>query len=49
VSTVITGIRNEKQARANCGVSGRKPMSDELEQTLRDHAWLRGVWYGGKE
>jgi aryl-alcohol dehydrogenase-like predicted oxidoreductase len=49
VSTVITGIRNEKQARANCGVSGQKPMSDELERALRDHAWLRGVWYAGKE
>ncbi len=49
VSTVITGIRNAQQARANCGVSGQKPMSDELERTLREHAWLRGVWYGGKE
>jgi aryl-alcohol dehydrogenase-like predicted oxidoreductase len=49
VSTVITGIRDEQQARANCEVGGQKPMSDELEFALREHAWLRGVWYAGKE
>ena len=48
VSTVIPGIRNVRQAEANCGVSGQPPLSDELEGKLRDHRWLRAFWYGGK-
>lgn len=48
VSTVIVGVRNVKQAEQNCAVSDEPPMSDALEQRLREHYWRRGVWYGGK-
>jgi aryl-alcohol dehydrogenase-like predicted oxidoreductase len=48
VSTVIPGIRNEKQAEANCSVGYQPPMSDELEQKLRACNWRRAFWYGGK-
>ncbi len=48
VSTVIPGIRNEDQARKNCGASDLPPMSDDLEARLREHAWDRGFWYSGK-
>jgi aryl-alcohol dehydrogenase-like predicted oxidoreductase len=49
VSTVIPGMRNERQAEMNCGVSGQPAMSDELKKKLRAHAWRRGVWYSGKD
>ena len=49
VSTVIPGMRNERQAELNCAVSGQPAMSDELELKLREHAWRRGVWYSGKD
>jgi aryl-alcohol dehydrogenase-like predicted oxidoreductase len=49
VSTVIPGMRNERQAELNCGVSDKSAMSDELEMKLREHAWRRGVWYPGKD
>ncbi|MFI5381040.1 MAG: aldo/keto reductase [Tepidisphaerales bacterium] len=48
VSTVIPGIRNVRQAELNMAVSDLPPMSDELEQRLRPHAWRRAFWYGGK-
>jgi aryl-alcohol dehydrogenase-like predicted oxidoreductase len=47
VSTVITGIRNVAQAEANCAVSDRPPLSEELLVRLRKHAWVRGFWYSG--
>ena len=49
VSTVIPGMRNERQADLNCGVSDQSAMSDELEMKLREHAWRRGVWCAGKD
>jgi aryl-alcohol dehydrogenase-like predicted oxidoreductase len=49
VATVIPGMRNERQADMNCGVSEQAAMADELEKKLREHAWRRGVWYAGKE
>jgi aryl-alcohol dehydrogenase-like predicted oxidoreductase len=49
VSTVIPGMRSERQAALNCGVSDRPAMTDELEMRLREHAWRRGVWYPGKD
>ncbi len=49
VSTVIPGMRSERQAELNCGVSDQPAMSDELEKKLREHAWRRGVWYSGKD
>jgi aryl-alcohol dehydrogenase-like predicted oxidoreductase len=48
VSTVIPGMRNERQAELNCAVSSQAPMSDELEIKLREHAWPRAFWYAGK-
>jgi aryl-alcohol dehydrogenase-like predicted oxidoreductase len=48
VSVVIPGIRNVHQAEMNCTVSDEQPMSDELEQKLRQHTWQRAFWYGGK-
>lgn len=48
VSTVIPGMRNERQAVMNCGVSDQKPLSDAMEIKLREHAWRRGNWYSGK-
>jgi aryl-alcohol dehydrogenase-like predicted oxidoreductase len=48
VSSVIPGIRNPAQARANTAVSGLAPLPEALRLKLREHAWLRGVWYSGK-
>jgi aryl-alcohol dehydrogenase-like predicted oxidoreductase len=48
VSTVIPGMRSAQQAELNCGVSDQPPMSDDLENRLRQHNWLRAFWYGGK-
>lgn len=48
VSTVIPGMRNVRQAEANCGVSDLPPMSDAVEQRLRPLNWLRSFWYSGK-
>jgi aryl-alcohol dehydrogenase-like predicted oxidoreductase len=48
VSTVIPGMRNAAQARANCAVSDLPDMPAVLVQRLRRHNWRRGVWYGGK-
>jgi len=48
VSTVIPGIRNERQAELNCGASDLPAMSDALEAKLGGHNWLRAFWYGGK-
>jgi aryl-alcohol dehydrogenase-like predicted oxidoreductase len=48
VSTVIPGMRNERQAELNCAVGSLPPLSDELECRLRAHAWQRGIWYKGK-
>jgi aryl-alcohol dehydrogenase-like predicted oxidoreductase len=49
VCTVIPGMRNERQAELNCGVSDQPPLSDALEIKLREHAWRRADWYKGKE
>jgi aryl-alcohol dehydrogenase-like predicted oxidoreductase len=48
VSTVIPGMRNERQAELNCAVGSQAALSDELEFKLREHAWLRSMWYAGK-
>ena len=48
VSTVIPGMRGERQARMNCAVGDQPPLSDALEAALRAHAWQRGNWYAGK-
>jgi len=48
VGTVIPGMRNPRQAEANCGVSGMPEMTTELQKVLRAHNWLRAFWYGGK-
>lgn len=48
VSTVITGIRNVKQAEQNIYVSELPDMPKELVQKLQNHTWLRSFWYNGK-
>ncbi|NUQ62625.1 MAG: aldo/keto reductase [Pirellulales bacterium] len=48
VSTVIAGIRNVAQAEANTRVSDLDPLPEPVLLKLREHAWLRGVWYSGK-
>jgi aryl-alcohol dehydrogenase-like predicted oxidoreductase len=48
VSTVIPGIRNVWQVEANVGVSDLPDLADDLIQKLRNHAWNRAFWYGGK-
>jgi aryl-alcohol dehydrogenase-like predicted oxidoreductase len=48
VTTVIAGMRNAMQARANCLVGTEPAMSDDLERDLRSHNWRRSFWYAGK-
>jgi aryl-alcohol dehydrogenase-like predicted oxidoreductase len=48
VSTLIPGIRNVQQAEADTAVSDTAPLPDDLMLKLREHAWLRAHWYGGK-
>lgn len=48
VGTVIVGMRNRSQADANVAIGGLPPLSESAVAALRRHAWLRGVWYGGK-
>ena len=48
VSTVIPGIRNNKQAIANTAVSDLNNLSEDLLNRLQKYNWLRGVWYSGK-
>ncbi len=48
VSTVIPGIRTVEHAEANTAVSDLPGMPEDLLKRLRNHAWLRAFWYGGK-
>jgi aryl-alcohol dehydrogenase-like predicted oxidoreductase len=48
VSTVIPGIRNRLQAQKNTAVSEMPDLPEEMLIRLREHAWNRGFWYGGK-
>ena len=48
MSTVIPGMRNAAQARANVAVSDQPDLSPELLARLRRHIWLRGNWHAGK-
>ena len=48
VSTVIPGIRNREQAIQNTTVSTLPDLEEEQMVRLRDHAWNRAFWYGGK-
>ena len=48
VTTVIPGIRNRRQAAANCAVSDLSAMPEELLEKLHAHNWRRAFWYGGK-
>jgi hypothetical protein len=41
-------MRNVWQAEANVGVSDLSVLADDLIQKLRNHAWHRAFWYGGK-
>ncbi len=44
VSTVIPGMRNIKNVRANCGVSDGRKLSDSLLAQLRRHAWEKNFY-----
>jgi len=48
VSTVIPGIRNKDQALQNTAVPDLPDLSQDILTRLREHAWNRGFWYGGK-
>ena len=48
VSTVIPGIRNRKQALQNTKVSDLPELEENILLNLREHAWNRAFWYGGK-
>jgi aryl-alcohol dehydrogenase-like predicted oxidoreductase len=48
VSTVIPGIRNRDQALQNTAVSDLPELDGNTLLRLREHAWNRGFWYGGK-
>lgn len=45
ISTVIPGMRNAAQVELNTAVSDMKPLPDEIIEKLKEHHWLRGVWY----
>lgn len=48
VSTIITGIRNKRQAIQNIGVSDLPELPEDVIEKLKNHSWLRSFWYGGK-
>lgn len=48
VGTVIPGMRNTRQAEANCAVSDMAAMEPALQAKLHAHNWRRAFWYGGK-
>lgn len=48
VSTVITGIRNKKQAEMNIEVSDLPDLTGDILSKLRKHSWMRSFWYNGK-
>jgi aryl-alcohol dehydrogenase-like predicted oxidoreductase len=48
VSTVIPGIRNREQALMNTEITSLPDLDDEILVRLREHAWNRAFWYGGK-
>lgn len=48
VGTVIPGMRNPRQAEANCAVSDMPAMDPGLQARLHAHNWRRAFWYGGK-
>ena len=47
VSTVITGIRNVRQAELNCSYGDLPPISDELYTALKAQYWRRMMWHSG--
>jgi aryl-alcohol dehydrogenase-like predicted oxidoreductase len=48
VSTVITGIRNVRQAEENTAIADLPDLPEDLLLRLRKHAWVKAFWYGGK-
>jgi aryl-alcohol dehydrogenase-like predicted oxidoreductase len=48
VSVTIPGMRNPRQARANCAVSDRPDLPEPLLSKLRRHNWRRAFWYEGR-
>jgi aryl-alcohol dehydrogenase-like predicted oxidoreductase len=48
VGVTIPGMRNERQAEADCLVSDRPDLPVELAVKLRRHNWRRAFWYEGR-
>lgn len=48
VSVTIPGIRNVRQAEANCAVSERPDLPKQLLAKLHRHNWRRAFWYEGR-
>lgn len=48
VSTVITGIRNDEQAKLNASVSDKPDLPASFMNRLHRHNWPKGFWYSGK-
>lgn len=46
--TVIPGMRNKNQAIMNTKVTDLPDLDNDTLIKLREHAWNRGFWYGGK-
>ncbi|MBI3786694.1 MAG: aldo/keto reductase, partial [Ignavibacteriales bacterium] len=44
VSTVIPGMRSERNVVANCSVSDGRALSQELIAKLREHRWERNFY-----
>lgn len=45
ISTVIPGMRNASQVELNTAVSEMAPLSKAAIEKLKNHNWLKGVWY----
>ncbi len=48
VSTVIPGMRTDRQAELNTEISELPDIPEALMVKLRSHLWRRAFWYGGK-
>ena len=48
IGVTIPGMRNERQAEANCSASDRPDLPEPLLLKLRRHNWRRAFWYEGR-
>jgi aryl-alcohol dehydrogenase-like predicted oxidoreductase len=47
VGTVIPGMRNASHVEENTAVSDMPPLSEQMMEALKKHAWMRAFWYAG--